>query len=63
MADCFPFGVYDTQKCQMAHIGLYENEAECWRAYLGWPSHEEIDDAKVRGLRVLPLTIKYEPPR
>lgn len=63
MADLFPFGVYDTRQCGMAHIGLYENEADCWRVYLGWPDQEEIEFAKSKGLVVLPLTIHYSPPK
>lgn len=62
MADLFPFGVYNTKQCGMAHIGLYENEADCWRVFLGWPDQEEIDYAKKNGFLVLPLTIAYDPP-
>jgi hypothetical protein len=63
MADEFPFGVYDTKRCQLAHIGLYENEARTWEVFLGWPDNEEIEAAKARGLKVLPLTVKYDPHR
>lgn len=59
----FPFGIYDTEKCGLAYIGLHEDEAGCWRVYLGWPSQEEIDDAKRRGLACLSLTVNYNPPR
>ena len=59
----FPFGVYDTKECAMAYIGLHVDETDAWRVFLGWPDQEEIDDAKALGLRVLPLTINYEPPR
>ncbi len=60
MADQFPFGVYDSKQCRLAHIGLYENEAKCWEVYLGWPVQSEIDQAKRQGLKVLPLTITYD---
>ena len=63
MTDLFPFGVYDTKQCCFVHIGLYANEADCWKVYLGWPDDAEIADAKERGLKVLPLTIQYDPRR
>lgn len=58
-----PYGVYDTKQCGMVHIGLYDNEADCWQVFLGWPDAEEIANAKARGLRVLSLTVQYDPPR
>lgn len=61
MPDQFPFGVYDTKKCGLAHIGLYQSEGDCWRVFLGWPDQAEIDAAKSRGLKVLPLTLTYDP--
>lgn len=57
-----PYGVYDSKECCLAHVGLYFNEDDCWRVYLGWPDESEIEDAKARGLRVIPLTIHYTPP-
>ncbi len=62
MADQFPFGVYHQDRCHMVHIGLYADENECWKVYLGWPGAEEIADAKGNGYCVLPLTIGYSPP-
>ena len=56
-----PFGVYDTKQCGLVYIGLHYNEMDCWRMFLGWPDEDEIKDAKHRGLKVLPLTISYEP--
>ncbi len=63
MADglLFPFGVYDTKQFRMRFIGLHTDEADCWCVYLGWPDAEEIADAKARGLKVLPLTLTYDP--
>ena len=61
MPDLFPFGIYDTKQCGMAHIGLYKSEADCWQVFLGWPSPEEIEHATSKGLRALPLTISYDP--
>lgn len=58
----FPFGIYDTNKCGLAYIGLHENEADCWRIFLGWPDDAEIASAKKSGLVCLPLTITYDPP-
>ncbi len=65
MSDRFkqPFGIYDTKNCGLVYIGLYENEAEIWQVYLGWPDAEEISHAKrVRGLRAIPLTMQYNIP-
>jgi hypothetical protein len=62
VADEFPFGVYDTNVNQLAHIGLYADEFACWTVFLGWPDQEEIYHAKGRGLCVLPLTVSYDPP-
>src|SRR5580704_4820378 len=59
----FPFGVYNTDRCAMCWIGLYENEDDCWTTFLGWPSKEEIEYAKSQGLTVLPLMVNYDPPR
>jgi hypothetical protein len=58
----FPFGVYDTNLSAMLHIGLYSDEKDCWKIFLGWPGDEEIEDAKKRGLVVLPLIMTYSPP-
>lgn len=55
-----PFGVYDTKKCKLVHIGLYENEAACWDVWLGWPTFCEIDHNKEIGFRVIPLSVYYE---
>jgi len=59
--DLFPFGVYDTKKYMMCHIGLYENEDECWRVYLGWPTRGEVRWYKEQGLKVVPLQVQYKP--
>ena len=32
-------------------------------SYLGWPAPSEIADAKARGLRAIPVTVQYDPPR
>ena len=63
MADCFPFGIYDTKQSMMLHIGLYPDAAECWKVYLGWPDDEEIEWHKKQGLVVLSLTVSYDPKR
>jgi len=59
----FPFGVYDTANCAMIYIGLHQDENDVWRIFLGWPDAEEIEHAKTNGLRVLSLTVNYDPPR
>lgn len=62
MADLFPFGIYHDERCHMVHIGLYADEADCWKTWLGWPDREEIEEAKAQGYVVLPLTLSYTPP-
>ena len=57
-----PFGVYDTKRCGLVHIGLYENEARTWQVFLGWPHSDEVDEAKRSGLVVLPLIVSYSAP-
>ena len=61
--DYFPYGVYDTKRCMIVHIGLYIDENECWKIFLGWPDEEEIQWHKDQGLRVIPLTVSYDPKR
>jgi hypothetical protein len=59
----FPFGVYSIKKCMMLHIGLYENEADVWKIWLGWGDADDIAHAKSQGERVIPLTLQYDPPK
>ena len=59
----FPFGVYDTKACGLAYIGLHSDEADVWKVFLGWPDADDIEAAKDRGLRVLPLTCSYDLPK
>jgi hypothetical protein len=33
----------------LVYVGLHTDAADCWQIYLGWPSHEEIEDAKRNG--------------
>jgi len=54
-----PYGVYDKLECGLAYIGLHDSEEDVWRVFLGWPSAEEIEHAKRRGLEVLKLTVSY----
>jgi len=51
-----PFAIYDANN-KIAHVGLYSNEDDCWRVYLGWPTRGEVRDAKERGLRVAPVMV------
>jgi hypothetical protein len=51
-----PYAVYDHESILM-YIGLHWDEEDCWRIFLGWPSDEEIKDAKERGLRVYPVKV------
>lgn len=60
--DLMPYGVYDTKQCGLAYIGLHEDEADVWKVWLGWPHPDDIEAAKRRGLRVLPVTVQYKPP-
>jgi hypothetical protein len=58
-----PYGIYDTRNCTLIHIGLYESIAQCWQLFLGWPTSEEILDAKQHGLHCIPITCHYELPK
>lgn len=44
------------------HLGLYETEQDVWQIYLGWPSLEEIDDAKHSGLRAARIIVQEVKP-
>ena len=58
-----PYGIYDTRNCTLVHIGLYSSIAECWQLYLGWPSAEEITEAKLNGYHCIPITCHYKLPQ
>jgi hypothetical protein len=57
-----PYGIYDINRCTLVHIGLYENIAQCWQIWLGWPTVEEIKDAKLNGYHCIPITCHYKLP-
>jgi hypothetical protein len=57
-----PYGIYDTRQCALIHIGLYESVAQCWQLFLGWPTSEEIVEAKLHGLHCIPITCHYQLP-
>lgn len=46
---------------RLAYIGLHENETDCWRVFLGWPSESEIEWEKQRGTRVVRIEITPKP--
>ncbi len=58
-----PFGIYDTRRSELVHIGLYASADDCWSIFLGWPHLDEIKAAKARGLTCLLLTCTYDPRR
>jgi len=33
----------------IVHVGLYTDEKECWRIYLGWPTVAEVNWYKEHG--------------
>ena len=33
----------------IVHVGLYADEKECWRIYLGWPTVAEVNWYKEHG--------------
>lgn len=33
----------------IVHVGLYADEKECWRIYLGWPTVREVNWYKEHG--------------
>jgi hypothetical protein len=58
----FPYCIYDTRQCRMAFLGLFKDEADCWRVYLGWPTRGEVRHAKSKGLVCLPCTVSWSEP-
>lgn len=54
------FGVYSKLQRCLVHIGFYEDEDHVWQIYLGWPSAEEIAQAKTTH-NIIPITISYDP--
>lgn len=63
MSAVWPMAIYDTKACRIIHLGLYRDADDLWRVYLGWPDQAEIDAAIKRGLRAIPVTVQYDPPR
>jgi hypothetical protein len=57
-----PYGIYSTHNCTLVHIGLYESISQCWQIWLGWPTEEEIQDAKLNGYHCIPVTCHYKLP-
>lgn len=53
-----PFAVIDKKQGKMVYIGLHDDEADCWKVYLGWPAEAEIEDAKKRGLSAERVAVK-----
>ena len=37
------------RKAELLYVGLHSTEQDCWQIYLGWPSDQEIADAKREG--------------
>lgn len=58
----FPFAIYDAKRSVMVHLGLYKDEADCWRVFLGWPTRGEVRHAQSQGLVCLPCAVSYKPP-
>lgn len=50
-----PYAVYT--KGELTYIGLHENEADCWKVALGWPSPQEIAEKKRLGAMCLPVRV------
>jgi hypothetical protein len=47
VSDLKPFVIVSPQG--LAHVGLYENEAQAWRIYLGWPTVGEVREYISKG--------------
>jgi len=37
------------RKAELLYVGLHTTEQDCWQLYLGWPSEQEVLDAKREG--------------
>lgn len=45
-----------TNKNLVIYVGMHTDEEDVWRIWLGWPSDLEIAEAKLRGLKAVPIT-------
>jgi len=43
----------------LAYVGLHEDEADCWRIFLGWPTVGEVKETKARGYYCAKATITW----
>lgn len=47
----------------LAHVGLYENEAQAWRIYLGWPTVGEVRECIDKGWYCTEATLTWQRPK
>ena len=42
------WAVTDKQSLQTVYLGVHETQSNVWQIFLGWPSPEEVRDAKLK---------------
>ena len=38
----------DKQSLKTVYLGIHENEKDAWHIFLGWPSDDEVQEAKLK---------------
>jgi hypothetical protein len=56
MSERQPWAVYD-RKGKLLFLDLAENEDHVWQIWLGWPSKDDIEDAKHRGEQAIRVSV------
>lgn len=47
----------------LEYVGLHENEADCWRIFLGWPTVGEVKEKLKEGWYCTKANIYWNDPR
>jgi len=61
MAQLKPFVIVSPKG--LAHAGLYENEEQAWRIYLGWPTVGEVREHISNGWYCAEATLTWQQPK
>lgn len=56
-----PYVLYDTKAARLIHIGLYKDHDDCWGIALGWPTDQEIEEAKQSGIVCVQIICPFDP--
>lgn len=47
----------------LVHLGMFENEADAWRIFLGWPTVGEVKEHKAKGWYCTEATVTWQQPK